>query len=430
MDNTKLSKLPYKGTSDSYPEDMIAKNFMFDTWSRVAKRFGYEEYDTPLIEDANLYRVKSGEELANTQLYNFTDKGNREIALRPEMTPSLARIVANKKNELVFPLRWFNIGKYYRYEKPQRGRGREFIQLNIDILGVPTIEAEVEIIQYVMEVMKEFKAPKETFELKINSRYLLDYLFDEILKVKGEMKDSTAKAIDNYLKLEKNDFKEYLVEIGLNDEQVEKLSDFLTWSLDDLEEIKEQSKGAKELLELFEICNSLGVENIKFSPYIIRGLQYYTGIVIEMFDVGSKENPRAFFGGGRYDDLLSIFGEESIPAFGLGWGDITTLNYLETYNLIPTKKTNTQVFVTLMDKSLFEKTSELTTYIRKIGINTEMQLTDLKLQKQLRYADKKNIPWVVILGEDEIKSGKVILKDMLKQEQYSITMEEIPNKIS
>lgn len=429
MSNSRLSKLPYKGTSDSYPEDMIARNFIFDTWSRVAKRFGYEEYDTPLIEDANLYRVKSGEELANTQLYSFTDKGGREISLRPEMTPSLARIVAKRKNELTIPIRWFNVGKYYRYEKPQRGRSREFIQLNIDILGVSTIEAELEIIQYVMEVMKEFKAPKETFELKINSRYLLDYLFENILELDNVMKSKVSKAIDNYLKLKENDFQDYLAEIGLKDNQIKKLLDFLTWSLEDLEEIKESSKGAKELIELFSKCNSLNIENVKFCPYIVRGLEYYTGIVIEMFDIGSKDNPRALFGGGRYDDLLSIFGEEEIPAFGLGWGDITTYNYLLTYNLIPEIKTNTEVFVTLMDKSLFDETSKLATYLRSKSINTQMQLTESKLQKQLRCASRKGIPWVVIVGEDEIKNKTVILKDMTKNKQYNLKMEEIPNKI-
>jgi histidyl-tRNA synthetase len=429
MSNSRLSKLPYKGTSDSYPEDMIARNFIFDTWSRVAKRFGYEEYDTPLIEDANLYRVKSGEELANTQLYSFTDKGGREISLRPEMTPSLARIVAKRKNELTMPIRWFNVGKYYRYEKPQRGRSREFIQLNIDILGVSTIEAELEIIQYVMEVMKEFKAPKETFELKINSRYLLDYLFENILELDNVMKSKVSKAIDNYLKLKENDFQDYLAEIGLKDNQIKKLLDFLTWSLEDLEEIKESSKGAKELIELFSKCNSLNIENVKFCPYIVRGLEYYTGIVIEMFDIGSKDNPRALFGGGRYDDLLSIFGEEEIPAFGLGWGDITTYNYLLTYNLIPEIKTNTEVFVTLMDKSLFDETSKLATYLRSKSINTQMQLTESKLQKQLRCASRKGIPWVVIVGEDEIKNKTVILKDMTKNKQYNLKMEEIPNKI-
>ncbi|HNW23550.1 MAG TPA: ATP phosphoribosyltransferase regulatory subunit [Candidatus Dojkabacteria bacterium] len=194
MESKILSKQPYKGTDDWYPKDMFLRNYLFNTWSKIAKRYGYEEYDTPIIEDANLYKVKSGEDLANNQLYSFVDKGGREIALRPEMTPSLARIIANKKNELTFPLRWFNIGRYYRYEKPQKGRKREFFQLNIDILGVPTIDAELEIIQFVMDVMKELKAPKDTYELRINNRYLLEYLFTNILDVDESIKPKLARA--------------------------------------------------------------------------------------------------------------------------------------------------------------------------------------------------------------------------------------------
>ncbi len=193
MKNTILSKQPYKGTMDWYPKDIYIRNYIFDIWSSVAKRYGYEEYDTAQLEDANLYKVKSGEELGGNQLYNFIDKGGREIALRPEMTPSLARMVANKKNELQLPLRWFNIGRYYRYEKPQKGRRREFFQLNIDILGVDSITAETEIVSFVIDVMKEFKAPLNYFELKINSRYLLDYLFTEILQIDEEIKPKIAR---------------------------------------------------------------------------------------------------------------------------------------------------------------------------------------------------------------------------------------------
>jgi histidyl-tRNA synthetase len=429
MNSTNLSKLPYKGTKDMYPEDMLSRNYIFDIWSRVAKRFGYEEYDTPLIEDANMYRVKSGDEIANTQLYSFTDKGGREIALRPEMTPSLARLVAQKRNVLALPVRWFNIGRYYRYEKPQKGRTREFFQLNIDILGVPTIEAEIEIIQYVMEVMKEFKAPKDTFELKINNRYLLDYLFEEILKISDQQKPLLSKAIDNYLKLESKDFEEYVKELGLSTEQTEKLLNYLNWSIADLEELKERSRGAKELVELFEKAKNLNIQNIKFSPYIVRGLQYYTGTVIEMFDVGSKENPRALFGGGRYDNLLEIFDEKSIPAFGLGWGDVTTFDYLKTYNLLPNLKSEALLFVTLMDDSLYEQSMKVANYLREKGVNTVTQLTPSKLSKQLASASKRSIPWVVIVGQEEVESGKVILKNMFNSEQISISLEEVPEKV-
>ena len=420
----KLSTSPYKGTTDTYPEDMLTNNYIFDTWKSVAQRFGFEEYDTPLIEETALYIAKSGDEIASTQLYNFVDKGGREIAIRPEMTPSLARMIAAKKNDLTLPLKWFNIGKYYRYEKPQRGRRREFIQLNIDILGIPTLEAELEIFQYILAVMEEFKAPKETYEIRVNSRYLLDYLFEEILKLSEEKKAKVGRAIDNYTKLGKEAFVEYLKELELTEKQINSILEFLNSTLEDLKKIADKSDGAKQLIELFAKAEELGLTDIRFEPSIMRGLAYYTGTVIEMFDIGSKENPRALFGGGRYDDLLSMFGQEELPAFGIGWGDTTTRDYLETYGLIPETKTDTKVFLPLFDIKLYAYIQKIAKGLRTKGINTETQLTAIKFGNQLKYASKKNIPWVMIIGEDEINAKKVQLKNMETGEQNLVTLEE------
>ncbi len=425
----KLLTTPYKGTADTYPEDMLVRNFIFNTWSNVAKRFGFEEYDTPLIEETALYIAKSGDEIASTQLYNFVDKGGREIAIRPEMTPSLARMIAAKKNELTLPLRWFNIGKYYRYEKPQRGRRREFVQLNIDIFGIPTLEAELEIFQYILAVMEEFKAPKETYEIRVNSRYLLDYLFKDILKLSDGQKGKVGRAIDNYPKLGKDTFVEYLKELELTEKQIKSVLEFLTWTLEDLKRIADKSQGAAQLIELFARVDELGLTNLRFEPSIMRGLAYYTGTVIEMFDIGSKENPRALFGGGRYDDLLSMFGQEELPAFGIGWGDTTTQDYLKTYDLVPKSKTETEVFLPLFDTKLYVYVQNIAKELRARGINVETQLTAIKFGNQLKYASKKNIPWVIIVGEDEINAKKVQLKNMETGEQTLVSMEEAINSI-
>lgn len=425
----KLSKTAYKGTSDTYPEQMSLRNYLFDIWREVAKSFGYEEYDTPLIEEASLYKAKSGDELADNQLYSFTDKGGREIAIRPEMTPSLARIVASKRKELLFPLRWFNIGRYYRYEKPQRGRTREFFQLNIDILGVDDITAELEIIQFIIAVMQRLNAPKATYELKVSNRYLLDYLFDEILKIDDKLRVDVTKAIDNYTKIKPEEFESYLLELGLDKKQASSLNDFLKWDINQLEKLRGITRGADELLNLFEKIEALGIENVKFRPYIVRGLAYYTGTVFEMFDIGSQENPRALFGGGRYDNLLEIFDEESIGACGLGWGDVTTLDYLNTYNLLPEPTAKAEVFVTLMEESLLEKSCEIAQYLRAQGIQTEMQLTPIKLAKQLKYVNRKKIPWGVIIGQDEIKNEKIVLKNMETAKQLTLNLKEVLKEI-
>lgn len=427
--NIKLKTQPYKGTSDAYPEDMLVRNYIFDTWKRVAESFGYEEYDTPLLEEADLYRAKSGDEIANTQLYNFTDKGGREVAIRPEMTPSLARMIANKKNEMTLPLRLFNIGKYYRYEKPQRGRTREFFQLNIDIFGLETIQAELEILRYINAVMKEFKAPKETYEIRINNRYLLDFLFTKMLNLNEEMRQTIGRAIDNYPKMEELDFYAYVKELGLDNMQIESLRDYISLDIDTLKKYEKESKGARQILELFEKAKELGVGNIVFEPTIMRGFQYYTGTVIEMFDIGTKDNPRALLGGGRYDDLLSLFEGDKLPAFGLGWGDKIMVNYLETYNLLPELKTQTSIYIPLLEESLIKETSKIADILRSEGINVEQELVSSKLKKQFKYADKKKFPFVLIIGEEEVKNGKYLLKDMKSGEQLNVDLENLFSKL-
>lgn len=429
MNKTTLSTQPYKGTSDTYPKDMLVRNYVFETWSRVAKLFGYEEYDTPMLEDANIYRVKSGDEIANTQLYNFIDKGGREVALRPEMTPSLARMIAAKRNELVTPIRWFNISKYYRYEKPQRGRSREFFQLNIDIFGVEEITADIEILQYTIAVMREFGVPKDKFELRISNRYLLDYVLDNLLGLGEEEKGIVAKAIDNYLKVGKDDFPNYLKDLGLEDGQIDTIIDYLNWDIEKLRSLSPESKGAKQLVEIFDSLDEDDKENIKFCPYIVRGFLYYTGIVFEMYDIGSKENPRAILGGGRYDSLLEIFGTEPISGVGLGWGDQIMIDFLRTYDLLPTFESGPKVFVTMMDTSLYKESSKTTQFLRENSIETIMQLSPSKLSKQLQFASKANIPWVIIIGEDELKEKKVLLKNMLDSSQEKLSLEEVLEKI-
>lgn len=246
----------YKGVRDFYPEDMAIQNYIFDTWKRVAKEFGYVEYSASILEYADLYRSKSGDEIVNEQMYTFTDKGDREVALRPEMTPTLARMIAARRKGLKLPLRWFSIPNCFRYERPQKGRRREHWQLNCDIMGAAGIEAEVEIISLAYKIMKEFGASDEDFVIKVSNA---------------------------------------------------DVSSFNT------------------------ICS-----NIVSDPTLQRGQTYYTGMVFEVFDT-NPENKRALFGGGRYDNLLEMFGVEPLPTVGFGMGDVTIRDFLETHNLPLTK---------------------------------------------------------------------------------------------
>ncbi len=303
----KTSLESYKGVRDFYPEDMAVQNYIFDVWKKVAKDFKYEEYSASILEYADLYRSKGSDEIVNEQMYTFTDKGDREVALRPEMTPTLARMIAARRKGLKLPLRWFSIPNVFRYERPQRGRKREHWQLNCDIMGLPGVEAEVEIITLAHKIMKEFGAKDEDFVICVNDRETLKNVSKPMMRL-----------------LDKRD--------KISQEEFETQSKEITGEVFDLSQIKQTEK----ITELIEKLQIAGVKNVVFNEKITRGFDYYTGIVFEVFDT-NEENKRSLFGGGRYDNLLEMFGVEPLPTVGFGMGDVTIRDFLETHNL-PLKK--------------------------------------------------------------------------------------------
>ncbi len=307
-----LSTEPYKGTRDFYPEDQAVENYIFNTWKKTAESFGYEEYNASILESSELYKTKTSEEIVNEQTYTFTDRGDREVTLRPEMTPTVARMIAAKQKELSFPLRWYSIPNLFRYERPQKGRLREHWQLNCDIFGISSIKAEVEIISLAYKIMKNFGATEDDFVIKINSRKILS----AALKEQG-FNDTDARIasrlLDKKSKIENFD-EECIKMLG-------KKIDRLELSPND------------EVKDTIEELNKLGIKNIKFDPEIVRGFDYYNGIVFEIYDT-NKENSRSIFGGGRYDNLMDIFGKKPVPAVGFGMGDVITKDFLELRNLL------------------------------------------------------------------------------------------------
>lgn len=317
-DKVKLSTEPYKGVRDFYPEDMAIQNYIFDTWKKVAKSFGYVEYGASILEPAELYRSKTSEEIVNEQTFSFTDRGDREVVLRPEMTPTLARMVAGKRKSLKFPLRWFSIPNVFRYEKPQRGRKREHWQLNCDLLGISGVEAEVEIISLAHKIMKEFGAKDEDFEIRVNDRKLLDEIFEKIGGVSQSTKTEVVRLLDKKDKID-NFESELIRELG--EEKKESFLDLL-----------EKTKSTKTLEQLVEKLSESGIKNLTIDTSIARGFDYYTGMVFEVFDT-HPDNRRSLFGGGRYDNLLELFGVEPVPTVGFGMGDVTIRDFLETHNL-------------------------------------------------------------------------------------------------
>ena len=428
----KLNTQPYKGARDFYPEDMKVRNFIFENWKKVCKSYGYEEYDGPFLENFDLYAAKSGEELVNEQLYSFTDRGNRKVAIRPEMTPTLARMVAKKLNELAKPIRWFSIANFWRYEKPQRGRGREFFQLNADIFGFEGIEADFEVISLAIDLMKSFDAKEGMFEIRINDRKLIDDFYRKLKLNESQIK-IVNKAIDKKTKISEEEFEEWLAdEAKMSKPQLEKLVNFMENPYPTLEELlNEKSEGALELKNILNLIDKYKLNNlVKFSPSVIRGLDYYTGMVFEIFDL-NPQNTRAIAGGGRYDNLINLFSEEKLTGTGFAMGDITLQDFLLTWNLLPGFESECEYLVTLWpseDTKFLEKTLEVSNILRGKGKNVSTWLEkNTKLDKQLKYADKKGFKYAVIIGENEIKKNTIMIKDMVTKNQSEI---EINDKFS
>jgi len=328
-----LSTAPYKGTRDFYPEDLQRRNYIFQTWKKTMLESGFSEYDSSIIESSDLYLAKSGEELGSKQLYSFVDKGDRKIALRPEMTPSLARLVCAKFGELQFPIRWFSIPNCFRYERPQKGRSREFWQLNLDIIGSKAGASDLEILYILGKIFLSFGAKKEMFSIRYGHRGLLDsWINAENLEVKKEL---IYKTLDEWHKIAEESRSTWMTEIGLDLEEQAKIGQFVKHPpLDLIKDFPDLVLVNQQIRQILP-----DVEYI-FDTTIVRGIAYYTGLVFEAFD-NNPENNRALFGGGRYDNLLDLFGK-SAEAVGVGIGDLTWDGFLDGWNLWPEKFDNLQ----------------------------------------------------------------------------------------
>ncbi len=412
--NQKISTGSYKGVRDFYPEDKFVQQYIFGKMQAAAEKFGYEEYDASILESTDLYRAKSGEELINEQVYTFTDRGGREVTLRPEMTPSLARMIAKGRNELVMPTRWFNIGNHFRYERPQKGRGREFWQLNADIFGVDGLEAEVEIIGLSHELMKSFGAVNDDFEIRVNDRQFVQKVFDES-GLDSEQSYKMSKIFDKKNKLTQDVFEEQVGEVLGGD-----AGNFLN-KIQNVET-------PQSIKDVIEKLNNRGVDNVVFDLFLMRGLDYYTGIVFEVFDMDPANN-RSMFGGGRYDNLLDIFGKEKLPAVGFGMGDMTIFEFLQSRDLLPVYKPSADLYLCIFDFKYTDFTDKLAQDLRDQGLNVAVDYSYAKIGKQIKVADKKGILFVICIGEDEVKKDEFVLKNMSSRDGVRLLKSDIVAKI-
>ncbi len=423
----KLSTQPYKGTRDFYPEDMRLRNWFFGKIRAALELAAYEEYNGPMVENLDLYIAKSGEEIACEQTYNFEDRGGRRLAIRPEMTPTVARLVAAKINDLNMPLKWFSIPNLYRYERPQRGRLREHWQVNVDVFGCDTVDADMEVISVAVMLLKQFGADESMFKVHINNRRYFNDVIAAICGTDAEGSRKVSKVVDRKNKIPREEYEKQLCELGLDSERIAKIDALYTINVEEAAAICPDSVGAKELLSLFETINAMGLAKYcVFDFGIIRGLDYYTGTVFEVFDE-APENNRAMFGGGRYDNLVGLFVKNSnVSGVGFGFGDVTLENFLVTHKLLPEAfGDGRKVLVARFDDVPVEKYSAIVDSLRENGIVTGLYTGIKKFGKQIDYAVKGGYSHVVIMGGSELASGTAKVKNLATREESEVAIGEL-----
>jgi histidyl-tRNA synthetase len=405
-----------RGTREFYPEEMAIRSWLYQKLRGISTQFGYQEYDGPFLESLELYAAKSGEELVKEQSFVFPDRGGNMIALRPELTPSLARMVAQRQRQLVYPLRWWSFGPMWRYERPGKGRTREFYQWNIDLIGAESAEGDAELVAIAAMFLREVGFAADEVQILVNNRQLID---DELLSIgiPESMHLDVIRLIDRRDKMRGNAWQAYAMEVGLDLLQFKKLKTML--DKDDL------WQNSADLCQLFDVVDVLGVrEYVRFAPYIVRGLDYYTDTVFEAWDTDGEF--RAILGGGRYGNLVQAVGGEPISGVGFAMGDVVLPLVLQKFNCLPAPEALLQqpVLVTVFDAETNLESIRLASEIRKAGIPAAVYPCADKLRKQLKYADRIKAPAVVIAGPDELAQNQVTIKDLRNRTQQTLSRDK------
>jgi histidyl-tRNA synthetase len=414
-----LNALP--GFRDFFPEDLALRTHLLDAMRRVARRYGFEEYDGPPLEALELYTDKSGAEIV-AQLYAFTDKGGREVALRPEMTPTLARMAAQRANGLKKPIRWFSIPQLFRYERQQRGRLREHFQLNCDLIGEPGPLGDAEIIALAIDVMRELGLGAADVRVRISDRRLLSVLLEET-GIGATRQGLAFQALDKLGRSEYGPRRKALLAAGASEESIAALESFPeVRSLADLEDrFPASADAAGPLRATVEALEAMGLgEFIDLDLTIVRGLAYYTGTVFELFD--AQRALRAICGGGRYDDLLSRVGGVDLPALGFGMGDVVLGELLRERGKVPEAPPSAEVFLVAATAEDRMAILKLAHALRDTGIRVEYSLAEEKVGRQLKLADARRARLAVVLGPEERARDAAVLKDLRSGAQREVAL--------
>lgn len=400
---SKLSTDPYKGVRDFYPAEWAVMQAIFERLRQTLALWGYEEYNASPLERAELYESKGNEEIVSEQTYTFEDRGGRRVTLRPEMTPTLARMVAHKRRELPLPLRWFSIPNMFRYERPQRGRLREHYQLNVDLVGVKEATADGEIVVIAHALLTALGATNDDFVIRINSRALLNEACTKA-GLKPEETRAYMRLLDKKAKMPAPEFATAVQAIT---------------SADPLAYVKPDA-----LDDFISALAKRGIENVRFDPTLTRGFDYYTGIVFEIYDT-DPANSRALFGGGRYDGLVGLFGGEPIPAVGFGMGDVTLADFLTTHGLMPIPVSAPELYLGTPSEKDLAAANDVAQSLRAQGLRVFVNLTSKSLGDQVKDANRRCIPYFAAVGDEEKHSKTLRVKRLAKSEERQLSLADV-----
>ncbi|MFN2495304.1 MAG: histidine--tRNA ligase [Pseudonocardiaceae bacterium] len=421
-----LPTAPYRGTRDFLPAEMSVRTQVFHRLYEVIERYGYLRYDGPLLEPVEIYEAKSSREIVEQQLYTLIDRGDRRLALRPEMTPSVARIIAGNAGRLQFPVRWYSHPNCHRYERPQRGRVREHWQINVDVFGSDHPACEIEIFELIHDMMGALGAASDMWVLRVSDRVLLNAILSTVVEVSADQVRGVSALIDRWEKYPQDRLAAHAAELGMMDKQFHRLGEILGAGDAILDELPDE---AREQSILMRVLNTGTRDLITFDPMIVRGFDYYTSTVFEVFDV-SPENRRSLFGGGRYSNLVGLYSPQQIPGIGFGMGDVTLMDFLGTHHLLPPPRNEVDVAVIPVVDTLSEPARGVARELRQAGLRTSTPLELRKLGKELARADRAGAQVAVIVGRDEWDAGTVTVRSMVTGDQRQTPAGDIVSVVS
>ena len=417
---------PVKGTRDFFPEELRLRNWLFEIWRRTSVQAGFEEYDTCVLEHEDLYIRKAGDEISK-QLFSFEDKSGRRLSLRPEMTPSLARLILQHNKSLSFPIKWFSMPQCFRYERMTKGRRREHFQWNADIIGQPNILAEAEILMLLISACESMGLTKKEFKVFINDRRILNAILTQI-NVPQDLHSTVMVILDKRDKISSEALVSMLEDTGMSANQVGQLNEYLSnTDLKDLEENLSDTTGVEQLHSLMDMMDTAGCSGyLKFDISIVRGLSYYTGAV---FEVNSPEKKhRAICGGGRYDSLLSAFGGETVPAVGFGFGDVVVLDVLKELGRFPELPRKLDYTIIPFASEQVGIALKIASELRMRGSVVDCNFSMKKMKKTMRQANESGAAKAILLFPEELAEDKVVIRDMILHEQKPVKIADLISK--